>query len=175
VQKDNVSDALRWTVYAAEILIFFVLQENNEFFPEIFGARPVLLLPVFASIAVFERLYPSMIFGLTAGMLLDAGLGTFIGAQSFLMLIWGFVLGLMFTYFIKVGFFTYLPASFLIIALSICFRFWIFFILPGFEDPQYVFIAHILPSIIYTFVAAPLTYLLNRYIFHRIRLRNSYG
>ena len=43
---------LRYFAYTIEILVFFMVQETPGLVPDLFGARPVLLIPVALSIAM---------------------------------------------------------------------------------------------------------------------------
>lgn len=62
-----------------------MVQETPGLIPELFGARPVLLIPVALSIALFEGERPSMMFGLFSGLLIDFGIGGALGFHALLL------------------------------------------------------------------------------------------
>ena len=66
---------LRYFAYAVEIIAFFVIQQTPGLLPEVLYARPVLLLPIAFSIAMFEREGVAIGFGVFCGLLIDFGMG----------------------------------------------------------------------------------------------------
>ena len=56
---------------AVLVLLLSVLQNGRGLFPEIFGARALLLIPAVTAIAMYERNIAGMFYGLFAGMLWD--------------------------------------------------------------------------------------------------------
>ena len=61
---------LRRALLAATILVCSVLQNTDGWFPRIAGAGALLLIPLTAAIAMFERDISGMLFGLFAGALI---------------------------------------------------------------------------------------------------------
>lgn len=64
---------IRYFAYSIELLVLFIIQETPGLIPAVFGARPILLIPVAVSIAMFENELPAMFFGLAFGLFLDFG------------------------------------------------------------------------------------------------------
>ena len=166
-------DIIRWGIYFFEIIFFYVLERNYNLVPEIFGGRPLILVPVFIAVAIFEKEYVSMFFGIVIGFFLDISIGNFIGVQAIFLFILGYIIGVLFTYFINLNFLTFFLTSLVIIPFVLIYRFLFFYIIPRFDNIEYAFIYHLLPCIVYTIIVSPIIYYINRYIAYRIRFRKA--
>ena len=173
-KKVNI-DIIRWFIYLFEIIFFYVLERDCNLIPEIFGGRPLILIVVFLAVAIFEREYASMFFGITVGFLLDVSIGNFIGIHTILLFILGYTLGVLFTYFISINLFTFSLTSLIFIPLILLYRFLFFYIIPGFDNAKYAFLYHLLPSIVYTMIISPFVYYINRSIAYFIRFKRKVG
>ncbi|MDR1628165.1 MAG: hypothetical protein LBR79_05270 [Oscillospiraceae bacterium] len=167
--KKAFIDIIRWLIYLLEIILFYVLERNCGLIPEIFGGRPIILIPVFISIAIFEKEYVSMFFGIIIGAFLDVSISGFIGSQTAFLFILGYILGVLFTYFIDLNFLAFFLTSLIMIPVIIGYRFLFFYIIPGFDNIPYAFLHHLVPSVVYTAVISPVIYFVNRYIAYHIR------
>jgi rod shape-determining protein MreD len=171
VHKKVFTDIIRWLIYFLEIILFYALERNYNLVPEMFGGRPVILIPTFIAIAIFEKEYVSMVFGIIIGIFLDVDIGGPIGIQTIFLFILGYILGVLFTYFINLNFWTFFLTSLIIISVIIGYRFLFFYIIPGFDNIQYAFVRHLVPSAIYTAVVSPIAYFINRYIAYYARFK----
>lgn len=68
---NNKPKYIRFAIYALIIVLTALMQNSPFIFPEIFGARAFLLLPLLVSIAMFEREIAAAVFGVFAGVLWD--------------------------------------------------------------------------------------------------------
>lgn len=84
---------LRYVAYGLEILILYILCGIPGFLPSFLSIKPLILLPVALTIAVFENEIPAMIIGLVCGMLLDIGASTSIGFYTVSLTVLCFFLG----------------------------------------------------------------------------------
>lgn len=173
MSKKVLIDVIRWFIYFLEIIFFYALERSYNLIPEVFGGRPVILIPVFIAVSIFEKEYASMIFGIVIGSFLDVSIGNFIGIQTIFLFILGYVLGVLFTYFVNLNFLTFFFTSLIVIPLIFGYRFLFFYILPGFDNVQYAFIHHLVPCAIYTAVISPVVYFINRYIAYWVRFRKA--
>ena len=62
---------LKWTAYGLLILGAGLLQMAPRVFPAVFGARPLLLIPIVVSIAMFEGPVGGAAAGIAGGLLWD--------------------------------------------------------------------------------------------------------
>ena len=154
----------RWVLYFLELIVFYVLQTTPGIIPAVSGARPVLLIPVALTIAIFE----GDIGGMAAGLLIDMGGSDILGFHAILLAILCFVLGSMTMQIFRTNLLVALIAALVVIPLVTVLQWVFFYILPGYGDLRYVFMSSILPKMIYTFAVTPLFYLFNRVIALRL-------
>ena len=160
----------RICIYTAEILILFSIEQNIGFTPEVYGGRPVLILPLFIVISVFEGSYLGIAWGFLSGLLLDLSFCRNIKTQILIMGIAGYLIG-------KAGnkirnnikdkikhinFICFIVMSLIFIPLLIGLRFYMNYMIKGIEYADTAFYNHVIPSIIYTLALSPLIYFLNR-------------
>ena len=155
---------IKWMIYIFEILIVYVIQQNDILLPEIFRGRPVILIPALISIAVFENKFACAAFGGFVGMLMDIGVSNIIGLQMLLMCAVGYLCSWCTSRFIKVNFLVYLLLCILGIFSISTIRFFCFYFINSFGNNVYVFVNGYLISMAYTLIIAPIFYLFNRVI-----------
>ena len=68
---DRKTKIKRYAIYVAIIIIAEFLQNSNLAFPDIFGARTFLLIPLGVAVSMHEREVPSGIFGAFIGLVWD--------------------------------------------------------------------------------------------------------
>ena len=73
MMSDRTNAFFRYLAYALELILMFVLSTTPGIMPELFGAKPALLVCVALTVAVYEREIPAMIFGMIAGIMTDLG------------------------------------------------------------------------------------------------------
>jgi rod shape-determining protein MreD len=158
----------RYIAYSLEILILYVLQ-GTYFVPEILGGRPVLLIPVAITIALFENEITAMFFGLSCGALLDIGTGGTIGFYTITLTLCAFVIGSIFRDYMVVNFLNAMAFCSAFIAGLITIYFLFFYVFAGWGDAGYYFVNHYISRIIYTIILSPLFYFLNKFLFKGLR------
>ena len=153
---------LHYTVLGVLFLFLFLLQYAGVF-PAIQGARPLLLVAVTITSAMFLRQWAGAAFGAVAGMLMDAvtgGTGCF---HTLTLLIFGCAAGLLITCLFNntLGVSLLLQAGFLLFYVTL--RWLFFYLIPGYDNPGYLFVKYGLGDFIYTFVLSiPLYFLIRR-------------
>jgi len=153
---------LRYIAYATEIILLYILSGIPGFLPTIFGIKPLLLLPVAITIAVFENEIPAMFFGLTCGALCDVGIGDRIGFYTIALTILCFFLGYCARNFFVTNFANAMAIGAATITLLICLYF--LFFCAGTKTPNAGahFLMHYLTRIVYTLLFLPLVFWLNK-------------
>lgn len=160
---------IRYASYVIEILVVFMVQETPGLIPELFGARPVLLIPVALSIALFEGERPSMMFGLFSGLLIDFGIGGALGFHALLLAATCFFLSVLATDLIHTNFLTAMLIT-IVVSCAVLLLQWLFyFVFAGYEGAFYALTAHFIPRFVYTVVPAPVIYYFNRALAFQIR------
>lgn len=159
----------RYLAYSIEITVIFVISLMPRLLPEIAGGRPVLLIPLALTIAVFEGETASAVFGAVCGLLTDAAGSNTIGFFALLLVVICYFTSFLSANYIKVRFSTVMFSSFLLTAGIISLHFLFFFILSGYPDGAWFFVNHYISRIIYTSVFIPVFYLLNRLLSQNLR------
>lgn len=156
----------RYIAYAMEIIAAYALGNTPNLLPEILGAKPVLLLCVALTAAIFEREIPAMVVGVVCGVLIDLGYSNSIGLFTIALTIICFVVGYAANNLIVANLRNFLLYSFLTIGGLFLLYFLFFFIIPGIEDRWTYFARHIASRMVQTFLCSILFYYLNRLIYH---------
>lgn len=169
----NLYDLLRLFIYIIEFFVLYSIQQIPGFIPELFGGKPVILIPLFFTISILEGNYFSVAWGLISGLVLDISLGSYIGVQIVTMGILGYVIGKIKERFFEANIFTFLVINLLFTPLIIILRFYISYILRGFNCVDIAFYKHIIPCIIYTFAISSIVYLFNKPIWFFIRKKEG--
>ncbi len=165
----KIQKYIRWLVYILELVVFYALYQAPGFDFAFLQARPLLLIPAFISIALFEKEFTGMAFGIFTGFLLDMNLGNILGVQAILLCMLGYSLGVVSNYYFRANFFAALISAAAIIPLVISGRFYFYYISHGIELSAYAFVNYCVPSIILTFTLMPLVFFFNRAVAYFLR------
>lgn len=161
--------ALRYFAYTIEILVVFMLEQTPELLPHVFGERPVLLLPVAVSIAMFEPPVATLAFGTLCGLLLDYGMGSVLGFHAIVLACLCHAIAVLAADLLRTNFLTALLVLAGSTALVFFLQWFFFFVLYGYAYPGYMLAAHYLPRLVYTLAFMPIFYYFNRALFLNIR------
>lgn len=152
---------LRYFTYVLEIVIFYVVSGIPGFLPPILGVKPLLLLPVAVTIAVFEKEIPAMFFGLICGAFCDIGYSDAIGFYTISLTILCFFFGYCTRNFFVTNFGNAMAIGCATVPALICLYF-LFFVNGTMPHAGEHFVRHYLVRILYTAVFLPPLYYLNR-------------
>lgn len=159
---DSKLKTLRYITYAIEIIVLYVFSGIPGFLPSILGSKPLLLLPVAVTIAVFENEVPAMFFGLACGVLCDIGFSDRIGFYTIALTVLCFFFGYCARNFFVTNFANAMAIGGVTVVVLICLHFLIFF--GGSDMPNLGghFLRHYLTRILYTAIFLPPLFFLNR-------------
>ncbi len=152
----------RYFAYVIEIVIVFIVQETPGLIPSVFGARPVLLIPVALSIAMFETETAGMGFGLFCGLLIDFGFGSTLGFHGLFLAVMCYIIGLMIVNLLRTNVVTAIFVAAAALAVIFLLQWLFFFVFKGYSDSSYVLLTHYIPKYGYTLVLTPILYYFNR-------------
>ena len=155
----------RYLAYTLELILTFILSTTPGLMPEIFGAKPALVVCVALTVAVFEREIPAMIIGLLAGILTDLGFTDSIGIFTISLTIICFIVGYAANNLIVAKFFSYLLYAFVTVGLLFMIYFLVIFVIPGVQDMWSYFTAHIISRMVQTFLYSIPFYFINHFIY----------
>ncbi len=153
---------LRFLAYALELIILYVLSGIPNFMPSLFGSKPVLLIAAALTIAVFEDELPSMIMGLSCGVLIDVGTDAKIGYYTLILTVLCFVLGYCQRNFFVTNFLNATVIGVCSLLGVFLLHFLIFGVFMRSPDLGQVFLKQYLIRFIYTALFLPILYWLNR-------------
>ena len=91
----------RRIILAVMLVVTFILQTTSGFFPSPFGIHACLLVPAAVCIAMFEREFSGMFFGLAAGMMLETVSPDSVCFYSVMFTLIGFISGILITYLMR--------------------------------------------------------------------------
>lgn len=147
------------------LLIFLVaMAQNVPWLPAIFGVSALPLLPLVIAVAALDQALPGVLFGAIAGLLWDVSSASAIPHAIYLTIA-AFACAMLMRYVLirnrlTVGLLMFLTtAGYLLLRWGIdC---------AGLEGGAWVLLRFSLPSLVYTMLLAPLTYLLTQSIVRR--------
>ncbi len=151
---------IKYICYCLIILLCDLLQNVGGLFPEIYGARCFLLLPVTVILSMGEDERNGALLGLFAGLLWDLTSGVHMGFNCIYIAVMCFFSSALVTYIARDIFIT----SFVSISVTTVlygFLYWLFFIvIKGVKGGEMTLLTFYLPCVIYTLVLTPLIYLI---------------
>ena len=158
----------RYLAYAMEIVLVYVLGATPGLLPEIFGAKPTLLLCVALTAAIFEREIPAMVIGLICGVLIDLGYTNSIGIFTIALTVVCFVVGYAANNLVMATFPNFLLYALIAVGGLFMLYFLVRFVWAGVGDSWGYFTDHLLSRMIQTFIWSIPIYFLNRFIYHTL-------
>ncbi len=155
---------LRYITYAIEIILLYVFSGIPGFLPSILGVKPLLLLPVAVTIAVFEKEVAAMFYGLACGALCDLGFTDKIGFYTIALTVLCFAFGYCARNFFVTNFENAMAIGGTTVVVLLCLHFMLFFASTDAPNMGAHFVRHYLIKIFYTAVFLPPLFFLNRLI-----------
>lgn len=164
MRKNTKILIIRRAAFAVIILLAHILQNTNGFFPEIFGARAFLLIPLAVCIGMFEREITGAVFGLFAGALWDSVSGLGDGWNTLFLMLTGALCGLLINVLMRNHLLTALILSAAANVIYVSLYLLFFVIARGLDSAGYLFLTFYLPSAVYSFLFTPIFYITVRAI-----------
>ena len=158
----KMQQTIKYIFYCFIILICDLLQNVSGLFPEIYGARCFLLLPVSIILAMGEDERNGALLGLFAGLLWDLTSGVHMGFNCIYIMLMCFFSSALVTYIARNIFITNM-VSITVTTVLYAFIYWLFFIIiKGVSGGEMTLVTFYLPCVIYTLVLTPVIYLILR-------------
>lgn len=155
---------VRYTAYILEILIIYIVQSTPGFIPDVFGGKPVMLVPVAITVAIFERGIPAVVFGAVCGLMTDFGYSGAVGYYGIMLAILCFIVSNLMENYIRTNLLTTMLIATISIPIIIFVQFLFYYVFAGYNDIWGFFVKHYISRIIYTWAFTPVFYGLNRFI-----------
>lgn len=151
---------MKYFCYCLIILLADLLQNTGGLFPQVFGARCFLLLPLAIILAMGEDIIASAFMGLFAGLLWDMSGAVHLGFNCIFITVVCFLSSALVTYIVRDTFITNMICAALVIILY-CFLYWLFFIvIKGVDGGETTLFSFYIPCAIYTLILTPVIWLI---------------
>lgn len=151
---------IKYFCYCLVIIFADLLQNTAGLFPQIFGARCLLLLPAAIILAMGEDMLAGAIIGLFAGLLWDLTSAVHLGFNCIFLMIMCLISSALVSYITRDTFITNMISSAAAILLY-CLLYWlIFIIIKGVNGGELTILTFYIPCAIYTCALAPVLWLL---------------
>ncbi len=156
---DNKQKYILYAIYALIAVAVCLLQNSRVAFPEIFGARAFLLVPLCVAVSMHEREIPAALFGVFSGILWDLSSGND-GFNAFVLMILSAVCSVLISHIMRKNIITAFVLSagavFIYDAVYVLGN----IILSGAGAPWNALFTFYLPSAVYTLAFVPVLYYL---------------
>ena len=155
---------VRRTVFVLLILAVHILQNTRGLFPEIFGVKANLLIPLVICIGMFEREIAGAVLGMLAGILWDSvsPMGDGYNALA--------AAGLLIDYLMRNNLMTALLLSGFACLIYSVFYVVFFLLANGVDSTGYLLIRYYIPAAVYSFLFTPLWYIIVRAVMRRTKI-----
>lgn len=155
---------VRRLIFALLTVLTFSFQNTGGLFPEPFGIKAMLLIPMTICVSMFEREFAGIFYGLAAGAMLDAFSAQSMILNSLFFTVIGFAAGSLITYLMRNNLLCATifvsVSSFLYTALL----FVMYYAFDGIASPVRFYFRYFFTSAIYTIILTPVYYFLVRSI-----------
>lgn len=162
--NENKANRVRRIKIAAVIFVTFILQNNPSFFPRPSAVPVMLLVPLTVCVGMFEREIWGMVFGLFAGILLDAFSAESLCFHSIALTTIGFVSGLLITGIFRNNLKTCFLFSTTALFLYNTLYFMIFYLPSAHGGAGYIYANVYFASVLYTLIFTIIFYYIIRLI-----------
>lgn len=160
---EKLKPYFKWGIYYLLLLLFFALQTTPNLL-EIFGIKPILIVPLMVSVCMFEGIMKSAVFSMVTGLLWDVSSDKLLGFNGIILLCFGTIVVLLCVYYLH----TKLLNSIIFCALVLLFEglldYVFHFAMWNIPHAITVFTTSILPTMTYSVLFAVPSYFLVRQI-----------
>lgn len=161
---ENRHRVLRCIIYIIEIILFFIVQETPFLVPQLYNVKPLIILLVAISIAIFETTAFSMFFSVATGLMMDMGYGGTIGLNIIAVSVACYIINYIFTSVVRTNIFTamiaFAAAIFFVLSLDCLF----YFLIRDIDQKLLIYFTYYCTIMLYTFLLFPIFYYINKLI-----------
>ncbi len=165
----NKKTIARRAILVGFVVITFLFQSTGGLFPEPFGIKTLLLIPLTICISMFEREFAGIFYGLLSGVMLDAFSAQSSIFNSLMFTIFGFAAGSLITYLMRNNL---LCATILTTAAAVFYNVISFIVYSAFDSldkPVAVFFRYYFTSAVFTILLTPVYYFIVRLISKQLK------
>lgn len=150
----------KYFCYCLIIMLADLLQNTAGLFPQVFGTRCFLLLPIAIILAMGEDVLAGAFIGLFAGLLWDLTAAVHLGFNCIYITVFCMISSALVSYIARDTFITNMISSAVTI-LFYCILYWLFFIIiKGVDGGETTIFTFYIPCAIYTGILTPVLWLI---------------
>ncbi|MCI8650115.1 MAG: hypothetical protein HFG20_08370 [Anaerotruncus sp.] len=149
----------KYTAYFFVLVCLYVLQTTPSFMA-VFGIKPNLVIPAAICIAMLEGEFTGGLYGALAGALCDLGDFCIFGFNAIILLIACVLAGLMVIYMLRATVLNFVLLAFGALLARTLLDYLLNYYMWGYEGVWMVLVYKMLPTVIYSAAAAPVSYYL---------------
>ena len=165
-RKKNMLLVGKWLCYSLLLVLAAVLQTLPGFLT-IAGARPLFILPLCMAVSIYEGEFRGALFGAVGGLLWDLTAGRVAGLLAIQLLVVCFMTSVLVQLFLRVNHMNFILLCAAAVALVTGVDFLFNYLMRGYSRGAWYYGTVILPIVIFTSAAAPLSFLVVRWVFER--------
>ena len=154
---------LKYALYTFLFMIFAVWQSTIGLF-EIFGVRPITIVPCVIAIAMFDGELIGGIFGAIGGVFCDGVLGYMVGYNGIFLLVMGTLIGLLVIYYVQNNLKTAIYFCSVVILIKGLLEWSLGYVIWGYGDNLFMLLQGTLPWCLYTIMVTPIFYILFKHL-----------
>ncbi len=151
---------IKYFCYCLIIVLADLLQNTAGLFPQIFGARCFLLLPIAIILAMGEDIFAAALIGLFSGLLWDLTGAVHLGFNCIYITVFCMIAAALVSYIARDTFITNMISSAVTI-IFYCILYWLLFIIiKGVDGGEMTIFTFYIPCAIYTGILTPVLWLI---------------
>ncbi|MEG0692589.1 MAG: rod shape-determining protein MreD [Oscillospiraceae bacterium] len=163
IKNEKLLPVIKWAIYYLLLLFFYTLQTTPELF-QIFGVKPVLILPLVVCISMYEGVMPSAIVAMIAGLLWDISSDKLFGFNAIILLSCSVLISLVCIYYLRTKLVNSIGFCCITALLQGLLDFVFYYAIWNYSNVSVILLHDILPTIVYTVLLTPIFYYLIRLI-----------
>ena len=153
----------KFSLYVLMLLVFYALQTTPGLF-QVYGIRPIWMVPLAVAIAMCEGEVVGACFGGAAGLLCDLGSQSLFGFNGLCMVVGCTAVGLLSIHLVKASWKSALLMGGGLAAVRALLEFFFFYAIWNYEKIWLIFVRSVFPIFVYTVLLTPLFFWLVRKI-----------
>ena len=156
-------NSVKWLLYIFSLFLAFILQTTVGFF-QVFGVKPIFILPVMVYISMFEGELAGAVIGIVGGLFWDTAADKLLGFNAIIMMVICVSVALLVMYLVRVNVWNALLFVFAGALLQGLIDFFFYYLIWDYDYSYLILLKKILPTVLYTTLISPLFFFIIRKI-----------
>ena len=156
-------NGVKWLLYIFSLFLAFILQTTVGFF-QVFGVKPIFILPVMVYISMFEGELAGAVIGIVGGLFWDTAADKLLGFNAIIMMVICVSAALLVMYLVRVNVWNALLFVFAGALLQGLIDFFFYYLIWDYDYSYLILLKKILPTVLYTTLISPLFFFIIRKI-----------